>query len=426
MVKITLVGAGSGVFGYNSVLDAVNIEDLHGSELVLHDIDEGRLDAMTGLAKRMNDNIGANLEISKTLDQRAALDDADYVLMAIEVDRMNRWRQDWEIPFKHGIKQVIGENGGPGGLFHTWRNLPPVLEIARTMEDVCPKAWLLSYTNPVPRLCLAVSRYTSIKTVGLCHEVEHQLQRLAPMMGVPSSLINVVSAGLNHFSWFKEMTLTDGSDAYPLLDEAFKDAKSFQPLCRAMYDQFGLYPSTDDNHMGEYLAYAWDVTPEMARGFNWIDRCDENGQNTWLKSKSIIEGKTPLDIRGKLSGERAMHIIAGMMKGSNHLELQVNLPNSGQIPNLIKDAVVETPAVVTKGDIKPIVVGSMPEGLGALLNIQILVQSIVVEAGVSGDMEKDKQALLVDPVVQNHDAALKSFDELMKVHADLLPQFEVD
>ncbi|MCK5670382.1 hypothetical protein KAI10_03285, partial [Candidatus Bathyarchaeota archaeon] len=105
---------------------------------------------------------------------------------------------------------------------------------------------------------------------------------------------------------------------------------------------------------------------------------------------------------------------------------QVNLPNSGQIPNLIKDAVVETPAVVTKGDIKPIVVGSMPEGLAALLNIQILVQSIVVEAGVSGDMKKAKQALLVDPVVHDHDAALKAFDELMKVHADLLPQFEVE
>ena len=425
MVKITVVGAGSSVFGYNSVLDAVNIVDLQGSEFVLHDIDGDRLDTMSGLAERMNDDIGANMAISKTLDQRDALDDADYVLMAIEVDRMNRWRQDWVIPFKHGIKQVIGENGGPGGLFHTWRNLPPVLEIARTMEDVCPDAWLLNYTNPVPRLGFAVSRYTTIKTVGLCHEVEYQLQRLAPMMGVPSSLVNVVSAGLNHFSWFKEMTLTDGSEVYPLLDEALKDAKGFQPLGRAMYDRFGLYPSTDDNHMGEYLAYAWEATPERYRGFNWIDRCEREGEKTWLKIKSIIEGKTPLDIKGKLSGERAMHIIAGMMKGSNHMELQVNLPNSGQIPNLIEDSIVETPAVITKGDIKPIVVGDMPEGLAAILNIQILVQSIAVEAGVSGDLEKAKQALLIDPVVHDHKAALSAFDELMKIHADLLPQFEV-
>ena len=426
MVKITLVGAGSSVFGYNSVLDAVNIPALRGTELVLHDIDDERLDTMAGLAERMNTEMGDPLTVSSTLDQGDALDDADYVLMAIEVDRMNRWRQDWQIPFDNGIKQVIGENGGPGGLFHTWRNLPPVLDIAYKMEDVCPDAWLLNYTNPVPRLCLAVSRYTSIKSVGLCHEVEHQLQRLAPLMGIPESLIDVVSAGLNHFSWYKELKLTDGTDAYPMLDDALKNQKSFQPLCRAMYHQFGLYPSTDDNHMGEYLAHAWSATPERDRGFNWIDRMETEGNKTWLRTKSIIEGKTPLDIKGKRSGERAMHIIAGMMTNSNHTELQVNLPNKGQISNLITDAIVETPAVITKGRIQPIDVGDMPEGLAALLNIQIMVQSVAVEAGVSGNMEKAKQALLVDPVVEDNDSALKSFDELMKLHADLLPQFEVE
>ena len=116
MVKIVLVGAGSSVFGYNSVLDAANIKALTGSELTLHDIDETRLEAMKGLADRMNEETGANLSITHTVDQEEALRDADYVLMSIEVDRMRRWRQDWEIPFKHGIKQVIGENGGPGGL----------------------------------------------------------------------------------------------------------------------------------------------------------------------------------------------------------------------------------------------------------------------------------------------------------------------
>jgi alpha-galactosidase len=294
------------------------------------------------------------------------------------------------------------------------------------MEKVCPGAWLLNYTNPVSRLCLAVSRYTKIKTVGLCHEVEHQLHRLAPLMGIPESLIEVVSAGLNHFSWYKELKLTDGTDAYPMLDEALKNNKDFQPLCQAMYRQFGLYPSTDDNHIGEYFAHAWNATPERDRGFNWIDRMEEEGEATWLKTKSIIEGKTPLDIKGKESGERAMHIIASMMTGSNHTELQVNLPNRGQASNLLQDAIVETPATIIKGKIVPIEVGDLPEGLAAILNIQILVQSVAVEAGVTGDVEKAKQALLVDPVVEDNEAALKSFDELMNVHADLLPQFKVE
>jgi alpha-galactosidase len=426
MVKIVLVGAGSSVFGYNSVLDAVNIPALKGSELMLHDIDEKRLNAMSGLAEKMSQETGAGLEINHTINQEEALNGADFVLMSIEVDRMNRWRQDWEIPFKHGIKQVIGENGGPGGLFHTWRNIPPVLDIAFTMEEVCPDTWLLNYTNPVPRLCLAIDRYTDIKVVGLCHEVEHQLQRLAPMMSVPTALLDAVSAGLNHFSWYKELRLKDGTDAYPMLDEALKKAKGFQPLCNAMYRQFGLYPSTDDNHVGEYLAYSWDVTPDKVRGLNWINRCDDEGKRNWELINRLIEGKEKLDIKGKHSGERAMHIIAGIVSNSNHMELQVNLPNAGQISNLIKDAIVETPAVINKGGIRPIQVGEMPEGLAALCNIQIMVQSIAVDAGISGNMDKAKQALLVDPVVNDQEKALTAFNELMEIHKDLLPQFEVD
>ncbi len=426
MVKIVLVGAGSSVFGYNSVLDAVNIPSLNGAELMLHDIDETRLNAMSGLACKMNDETGANLEVNHVVDQEEALRDADFVLLSIEVERMKRWRQDWEIPFKHGIKQVIGENGGPGGLFHTWRNLPPVLDIAYTMEEVCPDAWLLNYTNPVPRLCLAIDRYTDIKAAGLCHEVEHQLQRLAQLMGIPTAILDPVSAGLNHFSWYKELRLKDGTDAYPMLDEALKKAKGFQPLCRAMYRQFGLYPSTDDNHLGEYLAYSWEVTPEKVRGLNWINRCDEEGQHNWERINRLIEGKEPLAVKGKLSGERAMHIIAGIIGNSNQLELQVNMPNTGQVSNLIKDAIVETPAIINKGGIHPIQVGEMPEGLAALCNIQIMVQSLVVEAGVSGNMGKAKQALLVDPVVNDQEKALAAFDELMRVHSELLPQFEVE
>lgn len=426
MVRIVLVGVGSSSFGYNSVLDAVNVESLHGSNLVLHDIDETRLTAMAGLAEKMNEETGANLEIEYTGDRSEALEDADFVLMSIAIDRMNRWRLDWEIPFKHGIKQVIGENGGPGGLFHTLRIIPPVMEIAYDMEEYCPDALLLNYTNPVPRLCLAVSRYTNIKILGLCHEVEHQLQRLAPLMELPTALFDVVSTGLNHFSWYKEFRLKDGQDAYSLLDEALKKNKQFQPLCHAMYRKFGLYPSTDDNHLGEYLAYAWDVCPDETRGLNWIDRCDREGQNSLLKIQKLIKQTEPLNIKGKFSGERAMHIISGITHNTNHFELQVNVPNEGQVPNLIKEAIVETPAVINKGGVRPIHVGELPDGLAALCNIQILVQSLAVEAGVRGDLGLAQQAMFADPVVHDTVSAEKAFKELFEVHSDLLPQFTED
>ncbi len=424
MARIVLIGAGSSEFGYNSVLDAANIEALHGCNLVLHDIDPGRLETMGSFARRIVDETGSEIELEWTVDRPDALAGADFVVLSIAVDRMNRWRRDWEVPFKYGIKQVIGENGGPGGLFHTMRNVPPILAICSDMEDLCPDALMLSYTNPVPRLCLAIERYTDVSVVGLCHEVEHQMQRLSGRVGVPASLLDCVSAGLNHFSWFLELRLTNGDDAYPLLDDALGRADpGFQPLCRAMYDRFGLYPSTDDNHMGEYLAYAWEVCPEEDRGFNWIDRMEESGNAKWLRVKRIIDGEEPLDVKGRLSGERVMHIIAGIVSNSRHLEYQVNLPNEGQVGNLIKGAIVESPAVVDGSGVHPIQVGDLPDGLAALCNIQIMVQDLAVEAAVNGDRDLALQAVLADPVVQDLAAGRRAFEELMEIHADLLPQF---
>ncbi|MCW3979816.1 MAG: hypothetical protein NWF12_08725, partial [Candidatus Bathyarchaeota archaeon] len=422
--RIVLIGAGSSEFGYNSVLDAVNMKALHGCNLVLHDIDAGRLETMGGLAARMVEETGSGIELEWTVDREDALAGADFVVLSIAVDRMNRWRMDWEIPFRHGIKQVIGENSGPGGLFHTLRNVPPVLAICADMEDLCPDALLLSYTNPVSRLCLAIDRYTDVSVVGLCHEVEHQMGHLAKVMGIPASILDGVSAGLNHFSWFLELRLADGEDAYPMLDEALeKWETSFQPLCRAMYDRFGLYPSTDDNHLGEYLAYAWEACPEESRGFNWIDRMEESGTEKWLRVKRLIDGEEPLDVKGRLSGERVMHIIAGIASNSHHLEYQVNLPNEGQVSNLIESAIVESPAVIDSSGVNPIHVGELPEGLAALCNIQILVQELAVEAAVNGDRDMALQAMLADPVVQDLEAAKEAFEELMEAHADLLPQF---
>jgi len=422
--RTVLVGAGSAVFGYNSVLDAVNLPGLRGSNLVLHDIDEGRLHSMAGLARRMNEEAGADLEIEETTDRSEALDGADFVVLSIAVDRMRRWRMDWEIPFKLGIKQVIGENGGPGGLFHTMRMVPPVLGICHSIELHCPEALLLNYTNPVPRLCLAISRYTSVKAVGLCHEVEHEMRRLAPIIGVPTQLLDATSAGLNHFSWFKELRLKDGEDAYPLLERGLRDVKGFQPLCRALYKKFGLYPSTDDNHAGEYLAYAWEACPPRDRGFNWIDRMEAEGQRAWERINRLIEGKEELKIKGELSGEGAIRIIEGVITNSGHTELQVNLPNEGQVPNLLPDAVVETPAIINRGGVHPIHVVELPAGLAAICNIQILIQNLAVEAAVHGDKKKALQAMLVDPVVQDNVAAEKAFNELFEAHRDLLPQFE--
>ncbi len=421
--RIVLVGAGSSVFAYNSILDASNLEVLQGSNLVLHDIDEKKLNKIGVLAEKIIETTESTIEVELSPDRADALDDADFVILSIAIDRMNRWKIDWEIPFKHGIKQVLGENGGPGGLFHTMRNIPPVLAICNDIEEYCPDALLINYTNPVSRLCLAISRYTNVKVVGLCHEVESQLRHLSKILGVPRSLLNAISAGLNHLSWFKNLRLTNGEDVYPLLDEVLQNNRGFQPLCQAMYNRFGLYPSTDDNHIGEYLAYAWQACRDEVRGLNWINKMRENGIKNWQKINSLIESEEPLNFTGKFSGERAMNIIGGIISNSGHIELQANLPNEGQIQNLLEGAIVETPALVNHNGISPVMVGDLPEGLAALCNIQILVQELAVEAGVSGDRDLALQAILVDPVVHDMEAGKRAFEYLMEAHVDLLPQF---
>ena len=241
--RIVLIGAGSAEFGYNSVLDAANINALTDANLILHDINKDKLERMGTLAKRIISETDSDMEVECTDKRDDALSGADFVVLSIAIDRFNRWRMDFEIPFKHGIKQVIGENGGPGGLFHTMRNVPPILEICSDMEDLCPSALLINYTNPVPRLCLAIDRYTDVQVIGLCHEVKHQKNRLSDVIGIPSSLLEGTSAGLNHFSWFLELRLTNGENAYPLLDKTLNKADpSFN---------FSLDPLSPFNKRGE-------------------------------------------------------------------------------------------------------------------------------------------------------------------------------
>jgi len=150
---------------------------------------------------------------------------------------------------------------------------------------------------------------------------------------------------------------------------------------------------------------------------------EKAGMEKWLRVKRLIEGEEPLDVKGRLSGERVMHIISGIVSNSRHLEYQVNLPNEGQVNNLVEGAIVESPAIIDSSGVNPIHVGALPDGLAALCNIQILVQELAVEAAVNGDMELALQAMLADPVVHDLEAAKVAFDELMGAHADLLPQF---
>lgn len=421
--RIVLIGAGSVSFGPGCLADAIHCEALRGSTVVLVDIDPYALEAVTALARKLNEASGAGLKIEHTTDRRAALPGAEFVITSVAIRRNDLWRLDWEIPLKHGIRQVLGENGGPGGLSHSLRNIPVVLDICRDMEELCPDALLLNFSNPESRICLAVSEHTSIRSVGLCHGVFMGISSISEITGVPTEDIDVKAAGLNHFTWMTSVRRrSTGEDLYPLLrGNAESCPPDYLPLTRALMRTFGLFPSCSDDHIGEYLGFAWDKC--LHHGFNF-DGADAYREQQWASIRRMVSGDEPLDryLYCK-SGEIAFDIVLATIADTNELMPAVNIPNRGSISNLPGDAVVEVPAVVGASGIHGLALRDLPTGIAALCNAQIAVQKLTVEAAVTGSRELALQALLADPVVTNMDAAERCLDELLEVHAPYLSQF---
>jgi len=430
--KIVFIGAASVSFGPAMIHDALITPELRGSTLWLVDIDAEHLEVMTAYARRLNESLGAGLNIKHTTDRAEALPGAEFVITSVAVRRDELWRLDFQIPLKHGLKQVLGENGGPGGLSHSLRNIPIILDIAHDMERLCPNALLLNFSNPESRICLAVSRYTNVRFVGLCHGIGMAQTTIGQALDLPPEGIEPQAAGLNHFTWILDLRRKDtDEDLYPAFKRAIAERNikevgmkgEYQwgvKLCRYLMETFGYFPSPSDDHVGEYLPYAWEYCG--LEGYDF-DAADRGRAASWKHLRSVAEGETD-GLPIEPSGEFAFPIIASTLTGRNDLILAVNIRNDGLIGNLPDWAVVEVPAIAAPGGIHGVQTGDLPPGIAALCNTQIGVQDLVVEAAVHGSRQLALEALLADPVVDSVTAAEKTLDELLNVHAPYLPQFE--
>jgi len=434
--KIVFIGAGSVCFGPAMIHDALLTPELRGSTLWLVDIDAEALEVMAAYARRLNESLGAGLKIKHTTDRTEALPDAEFVITSIAVRRDELWRLDFQIPLKHGLKQVLGENGGPGGLSHTLRNIPIILDIARDMERLCPDALLLNFTNPESRICLAVSRYTSVRFVGLCHGIGMAQVTIGKALDLPPEEIDPRAAGLNHFTWILDLRRKGtGEDIYPAFRRAIaeKNIKVLSvklgeegeyrwgvKLCRHLMETFGYFPSPSDDHVGEYLPYAWEYCG--LEGYDF-DAADRHRAESWEHLRSVAGGESDV-LPVETSGEFAFPIIASVLTGRNDLILAVNVRNDGLIGNLPDWAVVEVPAIAAPDGIRGVHIGNLPRGIAALCNTQIGVQDLAIEAAVHGSRRLALEALLADPVVDSLTAAEKTLDELLSVHGPYLPQFK--
>ncbi len=445
-LKIALVGAGSGSFGPSSVRDVLLSDPIARVplELVLMDIVPDHLTDIEAYARAVAKKLRRDVRILVTTDIEAAVVDAQFVITAIEVERFLYWSQDFHVPRKHGFKQVFGENGGPGGLFHALRNMGPMIDIARTMERLCPDAYLLNFTNPEHKLCEAVSRLTSIRNVGLCHGVFMGLHQMAAILGVPPDSIEGDACGMNHFTFFQ--TLRDkrtGEDLYPRLREAEREGDWLSDwheigMARVMFRRFGLWPSPAANHYGEYIRWADEfVASELqyfydpADGHPWETGVvpefvySLSGDKTGRPWRPAPAQPSSFDIENlRPSGELAVPIIEAVACGEPRYLEAINVPNQGAVPNLPDDMVVEVPADGDSSGLHPRRMNPLPEAAAALLRTQASIHKLLVEAFAERSKAKLIEAMLLDPTVDSYRRAVECVDEMLHLQAGILPPLE--
>jgi len=441
--KIVLIGAGSVQFGYDMLSDIFQSEALKGCHIELHDINAEALAVVEQNVKKYIEENGIPFTLSATVDRKEALKNADFCIISIEVgDRFKLWRMDWKVPLQFGIRQVMGENGGPGGLFHSLRIIPPILEICADIQSVCPDAIVMNFSNPMSRICTTINRkFPELKFIGLCHEIESINQHLPLILDTPYENLKTRCGGLNHFSILVEATYIDsGKDAYPdirkktpdyyenlpTLRDAIKELKemdagstpgsepafragagkwSERRLFKALLEQFGYLPITTDSHLGEYISWANDAA-------------DQKGILDFYQYYIEYLDKNPhIDAKPH---ERAVPIIDGILTNSGYEEEAVNLKNDGLIDMLPDFMSVEVPAIIDKNGVTGIKLENYPLGFGSLLCNQIGVHNLVAEATINKSKESAIQALLVDPTVDKYSSALQLFEHMLALQAPYL------
>jgi alpha-galactosidase len=412
--KIVFIGATSMSFGLSMLRDVFSSDELRGSTLTLVGRNPQTLTKMTELARLLNAKSGAGLIIEQTTDRRAAFDGAGFVVNAAAIDRNRLWKLDWEVPRKYGIRHTLGENGGPGGLFFTLRTLPLVFDFVREMQELCPKALFINFSNPESRIILALGKYSPIRALGLCHGIFMGQGDVARIMELPYEQVDVWGAGLNHFQCLLQIRhRASGEDLYPLLRAKEKNYDpSFAPLTRRLFRAFGYWMTCSDEHFGEYLAYGWEGGE---RGYDFA--ADERGRADFGAALDHVLAGAPMPPDWLTpSGERGAAAIGGILHDKKRVLESGIVFNRGVIPNLPADAAIEVPVMVDAAGIHPFSLGPLPDPIAKLLHTQVSVQQLAVEAAVHASKEIALQALLIDPVVNSASAAVKLLDELWEVN----------
>ncbi|QEN85803.1 alpha-glucosidase/alpha-galactosidase [Labrys sp. KNU-23] len=437
MIKICLVGAGSTVFAQSILSDVLSNSVFADCVISLHDIDGERLKTSEIVARRICEGLDLpRVRIEATTERRVALAGANFVILMMQVGGYRPATVvDFDIPKRYGLRQTIADTLGIGGIFRGLRTIPVLEEICRDIEDLCPDALLMNYVNPMAINCWAIGEIApELRTVGLCHSVQHTSAHLARCLGEDIADIDYVSAGINHVAFFLKFNKRhrDGSteDLYPRLKALAADGK-VPPDDRVRFDvlqRLGYFVTESSEHFSEYTAWYIkrgrdDLIERYAIPLDeYITRCEDQ-IGGWNKLRAELEGGAPVEICR--SNEYAAGIIHALVTGQPGL-IYGNVRNRGLIDNLPADCVVEVPCHVDRNGIQPIKVGSLPRQLAAVVRLSTNVQELTVHAALERRRETIYQAALLDPHTSaelSPDQIWHLVDDLIAEHGSLLPTY---
>ncbi|GAB4160656.1 MAG: alpha-glucosidase/alpha-galactosidase [Candidatus Promineifilaceae bacterium] len=431
MAKISFVGAGSTVFAKTLLGDILSFPELANAAICLHDIDAERLETTGIVARKLAATLGVAAAVELTTDRRRALDGADYVICMIQVGGYKPGTViDFEIPRRYGLRQTIADTLGIGGIMRGLRTIPVLLDICADMAELCPDAWFLNYANPMAMNCWAISRASRIKTVGLCHSVQGTAAQLAYDMGVPAGEVNYLCAGINHMAFYLKFE-RNGQDLYPDIFRVVSNNK-VPPYNKVRYDiltRLGYFVTESSEHFSEYVP--WFIKrdrPDLITRYNipldeYISRCELQIQG-WEGLRAYLETTETLPV--ERSGEYGSLIIHSLETGQPRV-VYGNVANTGLIDNLPAGCCVEVPCLVDKNGVQPTRIGALPPQLAALMQTNVNVQALTVEAALTRKRAHIYHAAMLDPHTAAEldlDQIWALVDELIEAHGEWLPGYQ--
>jgi alpha-galactosidase len=428
LTRVAFIGAGSVEFTKNLLTDILTFPELRGTTVALHDIDPERLETAGMMARWTSQRLGAEARVEEHPERRAALDGADFVINMVQIGMHEATLLDFEIPRKYGLRQTIADSMGIGGIFRGLRTIPFVLDLARDMVELCPRALLLNYTNPMAILMEALyTAHPEVRSVGLCHSVPYTAREVASYIGVPHEELLYECAGINHIAWMTRLEV-DGEDAYPRLFEAMEDPEIYarDKVRFELMRRFGYFVTESSEHNAEYTPY-FLRDDELIKRFDvpvdeYIRRSERNLAIYAEIRRKLLAGEG--DFALERSVEYGSLVIHSLVTGEPRT-VYGNVQNAALIGNLPEGCCVEVPILANGTGLQPCHVGDLPPQLAATCAPHSAVQNLTVRAALEGKRDHVYHAAMLDrhaTSVCSLDEIAAMVDELMEAHGDALPE----